>query len=258
MRIYTDIYHEKPMSKNRIKITKFFIVAISVVASMVVLNAESSIRVCVDGSCRAIHMPLYVKWIQFLARHYEYARLSRDIMTGCRSDEMKALAALEWTGRNMKENLPGMHIYDDHILYAIVRGYGVPEQFQDVFTTILSYGGVSAYYVKPYDKNKKARYALSVARIDGRWCVFDAYRGLYFKNRSGAIADIEDIARDPSIVAAIGSARIYSNGVRYQDFLTDLKAMRKPFVTRPERQMPVKRIVYEARKLFGLDKEDRE
>jgi len=240
----------------KVTIRRKFIIAVALATALIlVCNMDVSIRVCVDGSCRMVHMPLYVKWTQFLARHYEYARLSREITAGCRTDEMKALAVLKWTGRNMKENLPGMHVYDDHILYTIVRGYGLPEQFQDVFTTILSYSGVPAYYVKPYDSDKKTRYALSIARIGGRRCVFDAYRGLYFKNRSGAIADVEDISKDPSLVSGMGLDRTYINGARYRDFFAGLKATRKPFVTRPERQMPAQRIVYEARKALKIDKD---
>ena len=51
-------------------------------------------KVGLDGHYRLVRMPLYVKWTEFLARYYEYARLAREITSGCKTDDARALAAL--------------------------------------------------------------------------------------------------------------------------------------------------------------------
>ena len=142
-----------------------FLLAVLLIA---ILNIGTSINVGIDGHYRHIRMPLYVKWTQFLARHYEYERISKEIVKGCKTDEEKALAILKWTRESLKDVPPGMHIYDDHILNIIIRGYAVPEQFQSVFTVLCSYAGVQAFYERAYSEGRKSKYYLSFVKIGGR------------------------------------------------------------------------------------------
>lgn len=227
--------------------------------AILVANFPSSIQVGVNGHYRKIRMPLYVKWTQFLARHYEYERLVKEITAGCRTDEEKVLAILKWTRENLKDVPSGMPVCDDHILYTIVRGYAVPEQFQDVFTSLCAYGGVPAFYEKPYDKIHKSKYAISFVKLNGKWRVFDAYYGKYFRTNSGDIAAVEDIINNPSLVRREDTDKMVIGNVPYRDFFSNmnLAQVRKGTVMRPYRQMPLLRAIYEARKLLGVEKDDK-
>lgn len=239
--------------KNRIVL----ISAALVVAAAIFVNIDVSIHEGVDGRYRYIHMPLYVKWTQFLARHYEYARLAREITAGYKTDEEKALAILNWTHSNIKDVPKGMPVCDDHVLYIIIRRYGVPEQFQDVFTTLCYYSGIPAYWVTMYDRSHKVKYAVSLVRIDKEWRVFDAYRGIYFRNKKGGIASVEEIMADPTLVSGRGIEDIKVRGIPYRDFYYDLNTGQPwgSFTPRAYRQMPVHRFIYEIKKALGIEKE---
>ena len=133
----------------------------------------------------------------------------------------------------------------------------MPEQFQDVFTTLCVYSGISAFYITPYDRIHKTRYALSLVKLGGKWCVFDAYYGVYFKNKTGDIASFDDIVRDSSIVSGKKADSPQGQVINYGDFIYNLSEASKPTSTRPERQMPFPRLVYEARKMFRMDTESK-
>jgi hypothetical protein len=244
------------MNKNMKKVScrrALFIFLSVLVMGIILSNVTVSIRVGEDGRYTIIKMPLYVKWTQFLARHYEYARIAKEATAGCKTDEEKALALLAWTRHNLKDTPAGMPIRDDHILNIIIRGCGVPEQFQDVFTTLSSYSGMPAYWAKPYDLEHKTRYAVSFVKIGGKWRIFDAYRGAYFKNDKGVMASVEDQMKEP--VPLPGADAHGASEVHYNDYFGDLGRMTRPWTTRPQRQMPLPRIVYEIRKAVGLEKD---
>ena len=242
---------------TRHKSKHYFLAAALLVAigCMALLILDTTITVGVDGAYKQLHMPLYVKWTQFLARHYEYARLAGEITADCRTDEEKVLAILAWTRENMRDVPPGMPVCDDHILYTIIRGYGVPEQFQDVFTTLCAYAGFPAFWDSFYDAGHRVKYALSLVKIAGSWRVFDVYRGIFFKNTSGQIASIDDIAADPTIVRGANIDAVMVGGVPYRDFYGNIEAkqIRDQVTLRPYRQMPLRRFIYELRKAFKIE-----
>lgn len=232
--------------------------ALAVLSLVAVLNIETSIKVGVDGNRRLIRMPLYVKWIQFVARHYEYARLAGEITVGSDTDEEKALAILKWTRNNLKDIPAGMPVYDDHILNIIIRGYAVPGQFQDVFTTLCAYSGIPAFYDKSDDKSSDSEYVLSFVMLNGGWRVFDAYRAVYFKNSKSGIAGLDEIIADPSILERPVGFRPALGGLSYSRYYEDLKHIEVPRTLRSYKQMPLKRIIYETRKALRIEKEEEE
>lgn len=236
------------------KSRNIIIIVLLLAAAIMMMNSDASIRVGVNGHYRSVHMPLYVKWIQFLSRHYEYARLAKEITVGCKTDELKTLAILKWTRDNLKDVPAGMPVCDDHILNIIIRGHALPEQFQDVFTTLCTYTNIPAFYGAVYGKRSASGYYISLVMLNGEWCVFDAYRGIYFRTGAGEIADIDNIVKNPSIVSGKDVDTIEINGISYKDFFYNLSSISKPAVIRPDRQMPLWRLVYEARKALKIDR----
>jgi hypothetical protein len=254
-----DVAGSVKNAKTARKISLILILVIICAVIFAMANMDVSIRQGIDGNLRIIHMPLYVKWTEFLARHYEYERLAREITANCRTDEDKAIAILNWTRKNIKDQPSELPVVDDHILNIIIRGYGIPGQLQDVFTTICSYAGMPAYWGKPYDKSHKARYVVSLVKINGKWRVFDAYQGLYFRTKAGEIASIDNIINDPSILSGkeIGARMV--NGVPYKDFFQNLEGFPRPETLRSERQMPLPRILFELRRAARMGRgEDQE
>lgn len=201
-------------------------------------------------------MPLYVKWTQFLSRHYEYVRLSKEITAGCKTDEEKVLAVLKWTREHLKDVPPGMPICDDHILNIIIRGYAVPEQFQEVFVTLCSYSGAPAFYEKVYSRSREKKHIFSFVKLSGKWRIFDAYSGLYFRTKGNDIAAVEDIMSDKSLIGAPGLDNIMLEGIPCKEFYLNLGPVAQPVTSRAQRQMPLNRVLYEIRKAFNVEKTD--
>ncbi len=221
-----------------------------------VMNLDVSIKQGVGASYRYVHMPLYVKWTQFLARHYEYARLVKEITRYCKTDEEKVLAVLNWTREHIRDVPKDMPVVDDHILNIIIRGYATPGQYQDVFTTLCTYAGIPAFWDRCYSDNHKIRYALSFVKIGGKWGVFDAYRGKYFRKNNGEIAAIEDIIDNSSLLKGEDLDKILVRGIPYREFYHNLQHVEKPSTSRAEKQMPVRRVIFEAKKLVGIEIEE--
>jgi len=224
------------------------LIAIGVISSTI-LNMETSITQGVDGQYGKIRMPLYAKSIAFLSRHYEYTRIAKEITAGGGTEEEKALNILNWTYENIDKDMGNwMPIVDDHILNIIIRGYGTNDQFQDVFTTLCTYSGLPAFWKKIYDKERRTWIPLSFVKIGGRWRVFDAYYNIYFRTRQKEIASVEDIVEDRSIVQDAAIDGLECNGVPYKEFYYNLEPVKAPAVLRAEKQMPIKRVLFELSK----------
>ncbi|MCX5677975.1 MAG: transglutaminase-like domain-containing protein [Candidatus Omnitrophica bacterium] len=239
------------------KMRRFLLLLILAAAAAAVLTIDVSIKQGVDGRVREIHMPLYAKGAEFLTRHLEYIRLAKDVTAGCSTDEQKVLAILKWTRENIKEIPPGMPVIDDHILNIIIRGYGVQEQFQDVFTTLCAYSGVPAFWGRVYGEDRKVKYTLSFVTLDKKLRVFDAYYGKYFRNKEGKIASVEDISGDHSIVSGGDVDSIFIKGVPYKTFYYNLDQIEEQMKFRTQKQMPLRRILFEFGKIFDGKKEKR-
>lgn len=220
-----------------------------------IATLDTYITVGVNGNYREVHMPLYVKCTQFLGRHYEYARLAEEITAGCTSQEERALAILKWTRERLRDAPAGMPFYDDHILNIIIRSYAVPEQFQEVFSTLCAYSGLPSFYERVYSKNYGSGYVLSFVMIDGKWRMFDAYAGIYFRTRTGELASIDDIIKEPSLVKSSGIVGKMSGDVSCEDYYMNVLPVERPVTLRADKQMPVPRLAYEIRKAIGFEKE---
>ena len=218
-------------------------------AFIALMNIETSIKQGVDGRCRMIKMPLYVKIMEFITRDFEYGRIAKEITVGCVNDEDKALAIFKWTRENIKRPPKGFHVFDDHILNIIIRGYGTGDQFQDVFATLCAYAELPAFFDKIYSNDKTKSLYLSFVKINGRWRVFDVYHGKYFRTKENEIASIEDISGDHSLVSGEDIENISATtGLPYKEFYYNLGSIEKKRTFRPEQQVPLKRILYEARR----------
>ncbi|MDD5421799.1 MAG: hypothetical protein WC592_01315 [Candidatus Omnitrophota bacterium] len=236
------------MRAKNIKRAAIILVCVLIVAG--VLNLQVSIRQNIDGKTRRITMPLYVKWIEFLSRHYEYDRIAKEVASSRRTDAEKALAIFKWTGDSIKKVPQGMPVVDDHIYNIIVRGYGTDSQSQDVFTTLCSYAHVPAFWERVYYNDRKSMFIMSFVKLNGKWAIFDSYNGTYFMTADGKIATIDDMSGKD-----FGDSSY--RGVPFSELKQELeRILNEKRTTRPEKQMPARRIWFEIKKVLGIEKED--
>jgi hypothetical protein len=199
----------------------------------------------VNFEVTAQSLPLYVKAVNFLDRDLNYRQLAAEIVAGQASDREKMHAVYEWTRRHVRDQPAGFPLVDDHVWYVIVRGYGSDDQKADVFTTLLTYAGVPAYWVFI---GPRPELALSLVQIDGHWRPVDVENGVIFRTPDGALATVEQLAAEPAL-AAQGPSDF--RGLPYATFFAGFAAPQPPDVLRAEMHMPVRRTWRELRQLIG-------
>lgn len=203
----------------------------------------------IDGRVHAISIPLWVKVTEFLTRDYRYRRLVQQVTAGHRSDEGKVLALFDWTRQQLRPQPPGWPVIDDHVYSIIVRGYGTPDQFADVFATLCTYAGLPATVMR-FDNVQGNRLYLAVVNMHNRWYPFDPYAGVYFQHADGSLASLQELAQQPwqLVTTRRGAPHV---AVAYEQFIHSGVVV-EPSVVRPYAHMPWHRLQQELQQWFGL------
>lgn len=194
------------------KMNRRLLIAVSVAAAIVALSAALNIEVTtrqgIDYTLITRKMPLYLKALDFLDRHYNYELLAKRVIGKDRSEESRALKLLLWVKSNIRENPGTLPVVDDHVWHIIVRGYGTNDQFQDVFSTLCNYAGIESFFGRIISKDRKSGKLLAFTRFKGGWSVFDAYDGVYFRNGRGQIACGADLTKGDWIPVSVTGDKI--------------------------------------------------
>ncbi|MBN3038360.1 MAG: transglutaminase domain-containing protein [Candidatus Omnitrophica bacterium] len=230
------------------------LILLLVAAAVLALNAKSSTRQGINGIVSEHPIPVWIKAVDFLSRHYHYKELAWQITKDCATQEERVLAIFKWTHENIRHDFPrGWPIYDDHVLNIIIRGFGTVDQTADVFTTLSTYAGVpAAMYQAFYDDTRK-RTIMAAADLNGRFVIFDPYYGNYFRNAKGELASIDDILAEHTIVEKAQNKPMI-RGVAYEEYFKNLVPIDGFITLRAELQMPMTRLKYEIKRKLGLTK----
>lgn len=171
----------------------YVLIVVFIVASYFVITAPVTSKMGVNYNVREIKIPLYLKILDFLDRHYNFAYLAKDIVDGAKTDEERAMRILEWTHKNIRKHPADMPIIDHHIWNVIVKGYGTPDQSCAVMATICDYAGLPAYYTLDTKRPAEKILALTYVKIDGKTSVFEPARGIYFVKDNGSLAEADEL-----------------------------------------------------------------
>ena len=207
----------------------------------------------VDFSVSTYTIPLYAKALDFVQRDTSYARLVQRLVSEEMSAESRALTLFDWTRKNIRDTPAGFPVVDDHVSHIIIRGYGESDQQTDVFTTLTTYAGVPAFWTLTQPPSPEL--ILSFVWIDGRWRVFDVANGIVFRNRNGALATVEELARDPSVAESVAANHTH-RGKPYGSYLVGFRPSRPPDVLRAELHMLWPRVSYRLKRLVGLSRRE--
>ena len=164
-----------------------------IISVTVFFNLQTTTRVGVDYKVQTIQIPLYLKILNFYDRHFNYKWLTGRIIGDLDKDQAKAIRLLNWTLNHIKQQPKSLPVMDEHVWSVIVRGYGVSDNFNDVFSTLCNYAGMDAYFSSVKDSEHILVGHMSFVKIDGNWTTFDPYNGVYFRNQSGSIASIQNM-----------------------------------------------------------------
>lgn len=235
------------------KMRKYFWVILTVVfvaLGVFTLNIEVGIQQCINYQCHVLKMPLYLKLLDFFDRHYNYKYLVKAITKGAETDEEKAMQLFTWTYKNIKKLPAGFPVMDDHIWYTIIRGYGVNDQFCDIFTTLCNYAGIEAFFTTVYSKDKKQSFPFSFVKINGKWTIVDSYHGIYFRDKNGAFAQIDDLRFNNWSLRSLDQGR--EADLDYVTLFSNLPSVGDIGLNRSNIQSPLNRLFFEIEHRMGL------
>jgi len=234
---------------------KAFLLICFLVASfgiIAILNVPVTTQQGINYQLHTIKLPLYLKLFNFLDRHFNYSELVENILNGVQATEQeKALAIFTWTYNNIKKRPDALPVVDDHVWYTIIRGYGVSDQFSDVFTTLCNYANISAFFTWIYSSDKKDRIPISFVRIGQRWCLFDPYNGIYFVNLEEKIASTEEL--NVGKWKPICISELPREYVDYNRYFSNLSLTKDYYLSRARIQSPLRRVIYQIRKVIFLN-----
>jgi hypothetical protein len=223
--------------------------ALAIICGALVLSYPATYRVGVDGKLYTKKIPLYAKTAGFLYRDWMYRDIAAEAAGREKDDLGKALALLRWTNSNISLGAPpGLKIVDDHPLNIIIRQFGADDQIEDVFTILCAYCGMRAGRQKCRNRDKTDCIILSFVNIGGEWKIFKAAKNRYFPNRDGGVGSVEDYLKGGLVVT---DEIERADGIRYGDYLENLRGLDFSRFTRAEEQMPLLRPAAQLKKFFG-------
>lgn len=226
------------------KLFKILFLIVLVIAVFILLNLRVTTRQGIDYKLHSIEIPLYLKTLDFFDRYYNYRELVKRIVQGANNDEEKVMKIFTWTHNNIRKAPKELPVVDDHVWHIIVRGYGVNDQSQDVFAALCNIAGIDAFFTEVYTKDKSSAVILSFVKIKEKWYAFDAYRGVYFKDRQGRLADI-GVKNEWLIASLDGQADI-----DYANYLKNLPTIKDISLGRSSIQSPLNRLFFEVKKIL--------
>jgi len=230
------------------------VISIAAIAGLAaVAFAPTTTKQGVDYAVSTYSVPLYAKALDFVQRDSSYARLVRRIVPDDGTPTATTLALFEWTRKNVRDTPPGFPVVDDHVAHIIIRGYGQADQKADVFTTLSTYAGVPAYWT--WVGKERPYLVLSFAWLDRRWRVFDVEGGIVFRLPTGALAAVEDLVGDPSMLESVAADRVYDSRP-YSDYFEGFTPPTPPDLLRAEQQMLWPRAFYRVKRLVGFGRRE--
>lgn len=226
----------------RKRITRLVFTISLITGGAIFLNLQTTTLRGINYSVAAIKIPMYLKLLDFFDRHYNYQNLVKSIIAGSSSGDEKMLKILKWTSENIKVNPTELPVVDDHAWYIIVRGYGVCDQFQDVFSTLCNYAGLRSFFTNIYSNDFKQEIPFSFVCVGRKWFVFDAYKGVYFSDMNNNLLDVGELAKKPWRAVNIKEGSYPQ--IDYSLFIRNISSTKFSGLSRANIQSPIHRFIY--------------
>lgn len=220
--------------------------------SIAFLNKKVTILQGVDYKVSKITLPLYLKVLNFYDRHYNYKWLAKRITGHLDKKEDKILRLFHWTYETIRPQPESLPVMDSHVWDVYIRGYGVSDNFHDLFTTLCNYIGADAFFSALHIKDSGRGIQLSFVRIKRGWVAFNPHKGFYFRNHTGGLATIEEIIEQDWHIVKLSQTDI--SKVNYEQYLVEnLPRMEKlgSSLLRANTQSPINRLRFQLHRWFS-------
>lgn len=222
---------------------KILISSVIITGIVILLNINVTFQQGVNYQVKTVKIPLYLKILNFFDRYYNYKELVKRILKDEKNQKKKVMKIFNWTHENIRKVPKDFPVVDDHVWHIIIRGYGTSDQVSDVFSTLCNYANLEAFFTWIYAKDSAKRIPLSFVKIENKWIVFDPYRGVYFQDNTGNLADVNTIKLNSGWRIEGGKPEL-----DYKDYFVNISDIKQKELQRANIQSPIKRFIYEVKK----------
>jgi len=223
---------------------KIFALSIILILTLMLgalLNIKGTTKQGVNYHVTEVELPLYLKLLNFYDRHFNYKWLVQHITNDLETKEEKVFRLFQWTHETIRPQPKSLPIMDDHVWNIYVRGYGVSDNFHDLFTTLCNYIGVDAFILKLNSNDSELYIIMSVVKIKKGWVLFDPHKGIYFLNKMGGWATIEEINNQNWKLEKLSPTEIPESF--FKPYLDKLPSIDNIGLKRANTQSPVNRLL---------------
>lgn len=232
---------------RKIKFVISFTLALTLILGAV-LNTTVVTRQGINYKTFEIEIPLYLKILNFYDRHFNYKWLVRRVTKNLKTKEEKVFRLFQWTYETIQRQPESLPIIDDHVWNVFLRGYGVDDNFHDLFTTLCNYVGVDSFLLRVKNKNSNEVTKFSLVQTQRGWVIFDPFEGVYFTNEQGDWATIKEIKEQNWKLRKLGGTK--TSDSFYYPFFKHLPEIKKMGYQRANLQSPMNRFKYQLNKLL--------
>ena len=242
--------------KNKIQI--FLVVFLLVGSLFSFLNIIVTTNKGKDHVVTSSELPLYLKLLGFYDRHLNYKWLVKQVTGHLDTHEEKVFRLLQWTHETIHPQPKNLPIMDSHVWDVYIRGYGVSDNFHDLFSTLCNYSGVDAFYERLMFEDRQmfedSRKYLDITfvRFERGWVAFDPFKGAYFKNRDGNWATIEELKQGNWELVKLPKSEV--NESYYKPFISLIPEITTIGYKRANTQSPSNRLKLQLNLFFSGQK----
>lgn len=224
--------------RKKVLISLFTLVTVFSLIS--VLNIKVSSKFGKDYQVSTLKIPLYLKVLSFYNRHFNYKWLAKEITGHLKTKEEKIFQLFQWTHETIIPQPEQLPVMDDHVWNVYIRGYGVSDNYHDLFSTLCNYVGVDSFFKSLSNMKNSLSNNFTFTKTARGWVVFDPRNGVYFNNKSGNFATISDIRMQNWEIMYLGNTKIPKSF--YQPFMENLPTIRDIGLGRANTQSPINRL----------------
>ena len=206
-------------------------------ALFVLLQWPTTTRQGVNWEVSELKIPLYLKTLSFVSRHYEMKYAVKQILQNETDDLAKITKLYHWVQLHIHPTPPGFDAIDDHPLHIFIRRYGEKDQMDDLFSLMCTYAGLPSFF----RIFKSQRYPLAFVKYINTWYAFDVYRATEFIKEDQAWATLSEIQANHFFLKISQKNRPPLSCEFYSSLLKDFDP-EKNFSSRNLQQMPWERL----------------
>jgi hypothetical protein len=234
------------------KIQIFLIVFLLIGSLFLFLNISVTTNKGRDFIVTKSELPLYLKLLGFYDRHFNYKWLVKQITGHLDTHEEKVFRLFQWTHKTIRPQPKNLPIMDSHVWDVYIRGYGVSDNFHDLFSTLCNYSGVDAFFDRLMLEDSSKHIGITFVRVERDWVAFDPFNGAYFKNRDGNWATIKEIKKGNWKLVKLPKSVIKES--HYKPFMKLVPETIVMGYRRANTQSPVNRLKLQLHKFFSGQK----